>query len=140
VKKYLLPLGAGVVVFGVATAFAASLTVNSKSLGAGNDAVTSCNSSANVTYSTAPITAAGLTKGQYKVTGGTLTTVAGVGLADSTCGGMSYRVQLLDSSNDVLGTEATGSLGATTGSATLDFGSSEVRAEDVANVSVVVTG
>ena len=134
-KRYLLPIGAGVVVFGVATAFAASLTVNSKSLGSGNTTVAACNSSATVAYTTAAITS-GTNKGKYQVTGGTLTTVAG---SPSVCSGKSYQVTLLDGSNNVLGTEATGTLG-TNGDATMDFSGTEVLASAVSNIAVTITG
>ena len=136
-KKFVLPVGAGVVVFGVVTAFAASLNVTSSSLAAGNGTVGACNSSANLTnYTTAPITS-GANKGKYAVTGATLTTVAGT---PSSCGGMSFKVQLLDGSNVVVGTEATGTLGANTGSAAVDFSGTEVLASNVSNLAVVITG
>src|SRR3954468_23421111 len=55
-KKYALPIGAGVVVFGVVTAFAASLTVNSDSLAAGNATVAACQDHAHVAYATSGLT------------------------------------------------------------------------------------
>ena len=126
-RKYLVPLGAGVVVFGAVTAFAATLNVTSTSLGAGNAAVASCNISAAVTYNTAPTTAAKT----YKVTTAPVTSAA-------TCNGMAYRVTLLGTSNVSLG-EKTGTLDAT-GADTPDFSSLNVAAQDVLGVAVVITG
>lgn len=134
-KKFLLPIVVGVVVFGAVTAFAATLTVNSKSLAAGNGTVTACNTSAAATYTSTLATSGGNT-GKYVVTGGTLTTD---GLSPSACKGMSYRVTLLDSSNVSLG-EATGVLADPTGDATLDFSSNPPLATSVAGVAVVITG
>lgn len=126
-KKYLLPLGVGVVVFGGATAFAASLTVTNTSLGAGNATVSTCNSSATVTYNT---TATTNTK-TYVVT---TTPVASA----ATCATLSYKVTLLGANNASLG-EATGSLNSS-GGATPDFSSQNIAASDVLGVAVVITG
>jgi hypothetical protein len=130
VKKYLLPIGAGVVVFGSVTAFAATLTVNSSSLGAGNATVASCNSAAAVTYSTTP-TANAKT---YDVSTATVTT-SGAGTG---CANMSFKVSLLGTNGATLG-EKTGTLDGT-GAGSADFSSLTVAATDVASVAVVVTG
>src|SRR3954463_11000134 len=132
-KKYLLPVGAGVVVFGVVTAFAASLTVNGTSLAAGNATITACNSSATATYSTALATS-GANQGKYVVNGGTLTTD---GASPSNCKGLNYKVTLLDGSNVSLGT-ASGQLADPTGDATLTFATSPL-ASAVGGVAVVIT-
>lgn len=129
-KKYLLPLGAGVVVFGSVTAFAATLTVNSSSLGAGNATVTSCNSAAAVTYGTTP-TANAKT---YDVSTATVTT-SGTGTG---CANMSFRVTLLGAGGTTLG-EKTGTLDGT-GAGSADFTTLTIPASDVASVAVVVTG
>src|SRR5215471_5102495 len=50
VKRLIIALVLGLVVFASVYAFAATLNVNTKSLGAGGNAVASCNASANVTY------------------------------------------------------------------------------------------
>lgn len=125
-KKFLLPLGAGVVVFGVATAFAATLTVNSKSLGAGSASVTSCNSSANVSYNTT----AG-SSNNFIVTTAPVTSAA-------SCANMSFQVSLYDGSGATLGS-VTGTLSAT-GTAAPDFTSDAIDASSVQNVAVVITG
>lgn len=125
-SRYLVPATVGVVVFGAVTAFAASLSVSSSSLGAGNATVQSCNSTASVTYNTAP------SAGVYKVTTAPVTTAAA-------CAGMSYRVTLTGASNATLG-EVTGTLDATTGAGLPDFTSSAISASAVQGVSVVITG
>ena len=129
-KKYLLPIGAGVTVFGAVTAFAATLTVNSSSLGAGNATVASCNSAAAVSYSTTPTTN---TK-TYDVTTAAVST-SGTGTG---CANMAFRVTLLGAGNVSLG-EKTGTLDGT-GAGTADFTSLTVPASDVTGVAVVVTG
>jgi hypothetical protein len=125
-SRYLAPVIVGVVVFGAVTAFAASMTVSSSSLGAGNVAVDKCNDTAAVSYNTA------LSAGVYKVTTAPVATAA-------TCAGMAYRVALTGAGNVVLG-EVTGNLDSVTGDATPDFTSAGVAAAAVTGVSVVVTG
>lgn len=126
-KRFLIPAVVGVVVFGAVTAFAATLTVNTKSLGAGNATVSSCNASASVTYNTAY--SASLPG--YKVTTAPVTSAVG-------CASMSYRVTLTGAANASLG-EVTGSLDAS-GNASPDFTSSNVAASAVTGISVVITG
>lgn len=125
-KRFLLPLGAGVVVFGVVTAFAATLTVNSTTLGAGNATVASCNSSASVSYNTT----AG-SSNNFIVTTAPITTAAG-------CASMSYKVSLYDGSGASLGS-VSGTLSGT-GAASPDFTSDAIDAANVENVAVVITG
>jgi hypothetical protein len=117
----------GVVVFGAVTAFAATLTVNTKSLGAGNAGVSSCNASASVTYSTSY----SATLPGYKVTTAPVTSAAA-------CASMAFKVTLTGASNASLG-EVTGTLDAS-GNASPDFSSSNVAASGVTGVSVVITG
>jgi hypothetical protein len=135
VKKFLVPIAVGVVVFGGVTAFAASLTVNSKSLAAGNGTIAACNSSAAAAYTSTLATSGGNT-GKYVVTGGSLTTD---GLSPSACKGMSYKVTLLDGSNASLG-EATGTLADPPGDATLNFSGTPPLASAVVGIAVVITG
>src|SRR3954470_4798769 len=125
--RFLLPLIAGVLVFGAVTAFAASLNVSSKSLGSGNGTVTSCNASANVTYNTAYAS----TIPGYKVTTAPITTAAA-------CATLSYKVTLTGAGNAALA-EVTGSLDAS-GNASPDFSASNVAASGVTGVAVVITG
>lgn len=126
-KKYLVPVVAGVAVFGAVSAFAATLTVNSKSLGSGNATVASCNASANVTYNTAYVS----TLPGYKVSTTPVATAA-------TCTGMTFKVTLTGASNASLA-ELTGTLDAT-GAAAPDFSTSAIAAANVTGVSVVITG
>lgn len=126
-KRFLIPATVGVVTFGAVTAFAASLSVSSKSLGAGNATVSTCNATAQVTYNT---TYAATLPG-YKVTTTPVTTAAG-------CASMAYKVTLTGASNASLG-EITGTLDAT-GAASPDFSSSNIAASAVTGVSVAITG
>ena len=126
-KRFLIPAVVGVVVFGAVTAFAATLTVNTKSLGAGNATVTSCNASASVTYNTSY----SATLPGYKVTTAPVTSAVA-------CATMSYKVTLTGASNASLG-EVTGTLDAS-GNASPDFSSSNIAASGVTGISVVITG
>lgn len=126
-KRYLVPILAGVMVFGVATAFAASMTVSSTGLGAGNGSVSACNATASVTYNTSY--ASGIPG--YKVTTAPVTTAAG-------CASKAYKVTLSGAANASLG-EITGTLDAS-GNASPDFSASNISAASVTGVSVVVTG
>lgn len=132
-KRYLVPVLAGVVVFGGVTAFAATLTVSSDTLGSGDSVVASCNATAKVSYTTAFAT------GGYKVATTPITTAA-------SCKGLSYKVTLTDASGSLA--ERTGTLDATTGAATPSFAPTVapdpifagITAASVTGVSVVVTG
>lgn len=126
-KRFLIPLAAGVVTFGAVTAFAATLNVSSKSLGAGNATVASCNATAQVTYNTSY----SATLPGYKVTTSPVTTAAG-------CASMAYKVTLTGAGNASLG-EITGTLDGT-GAASPDFSATNVAASSVTGVSVAITG
>jgi hypothetical protein len=126
-RRFLIPAVAGVVTFGVVTAFAATLSVSSKSLGAGNATVATCNASAQVSYNT---TYSASLPG-YKVTTAPVTTAVG-------CAAMAYKVDLTGAGNASLG-EITGSLDGT-GAASPDFSASNVAASAVTGVSVAITG
>lgn len=126
-KRFLIPLIVGVVTFGAVTAFAATLTVNSKTLGSGNATVTSCNASAAVTYNTIYSSS----PAGYKVTTTPVTSAAA-------CATLSYKVNLTGAGNTSLG-EVTGTLDAS-GNASPDFTGSNILASLVTGVSVVITG
>jgi zona occludens toxin (predicted ATPase) len=126
-RRLLLPLITGVVVFGTVTAFAASLSVTSKSLGSGNATVSSCNGAAAVSYTTAY----SATLPGYKVATAPVTTAVG-------CALMGYRVTLTGAGNTSLG-EVSGSLDVT-GAASPDFSASNISAALVTGVSVSITG
>jgi hypothetical protein len=124
-KRYLVPVGVGVVVFGTVTAFAATLTVDSTSLAAGDAAVESCNDTASVSYTTAFVT------GGYEVATAPVASAA-------TCASMSFKVTLSGSDGASLG-EKSGTLDAD-GAAAPDFSALDVSAADVTGVSVVISG
>ena len=126
-KRYLVPVVAGVAVFGSVTAFAATLNVSSTGLGSGNAAVSACNASASVSYTTAY----SATLPGYKVA--TAPVATGV-----TCNGKAFKVTLTGTGNTSLA-ELTGTLDAT-GAASPDFSSSNISAANVTGVSVVITG
>src|SRR3954447_6978319 len=126
-KRFLIPLVVGVVTFGAVTAFAATLSVSSKSLGSGNATVATCNATAQVSYNTSYASSLP----GYKVTTAPVTTAVG-------CATMAYKVTLTGASNASLG-EVTGNLDAA-GAAAPDFSSSNVAASAVTGVSVVITG
>jgi hypothetical protein len=117
----------GVAVFGAVYAFAASLNVNSKSLGAGSGTVSSCNASAAVSYNT---TYSAALPG-YKVGTAPVASAAG-------CANMAYKVTLTGAAGTSLG-EVAGTLDAT-GAASPDFSSANVNAANVTGVSVVISG
>lgn len=127
VKRFLLPAVGGVVVFGVVTGYAASLTLNTKSVGAGNATVASCNASASISYNTSYSS----TLPGYKVGTAPFTTAAG-------CASMAFRVTLSGAANASLG-EITGTTDAS-GNGTPDFSASNIAASSVTGVSVVISG
>ena len=127
VLRFAIPVVVGVFVFGGVTAFAATLSVSSKSLGSGNATVASCNAAATVSYTTAY--AASLPG--YKVATTPVTTAVG-------CATMAFKVTLTGAGNASLA-EQTGNLDAA-GAASPDFSTSTIAAANVTGVSVVVTG
>ena len=128
-KKFVLPVGAGVVVFGVVTAFAASLSVGSDTLGAGDTAVAACQSAAHVTYATSgtDVSAATVT-----FSGGTT----------GACNTMTAEVTLTGTGGTLASPVAeTGVVGTpTTNVANVDFSADGVSAKDVTGVAVVISG
>ena len=126
-KRVVIAALLGLVVFGAVYGFAASLTVNSKTLGAGSATVASCNASAAVSYNS---TYASTIPG-YKVTTAPVTSAAG-------CATMAYKATLTGTAGTSLG-EVTGTLDAT-GAASPDFTSPNVNAASVTGVSVVISG
>src|ERR1700753_2260464 len=118
-KRHLIPVVAGVVVFGAVTAFAAGFTVTSTTVVSGSATVTGCNATAAASYNTIWDT----TMKAYKVSTAPVTTAAA-------CKGMAYKVTLQNASNVSLG-EVTGTLDAVTGAASPDFSSLNVPAASV---------
>ena len=126
-KKYLLPLGAGVVVFGVATAFAASLGVSSTSLGAGNTVVATCTDHVKVSYATSGGVVSDVTVKTYDASN----------VLSTTCDTKSGEVTLTDVNGASLGS-VTASISTSTG--TFNFTSANVDPAAVEGVSVTITG
>ena len=126
-RRFLIIGVVGVAVFGSVYAFAASLTVNSKTLGAGSNTVAACNASASVNYNTVY----SATLPGYKVTTAPITSAAA-------CTTMAYRLTLTGASNTSLG-EVVGTLDAT-GAASPDFTASNVAASGVVGVQLVISG
>lgn len=132
--RYVVPVAAGVVVFGAATAFAASMTVTSTGLGSGNGSVASCNASVSVSYNTEYNSAVP----GYRVTTTPITTNV------TACANKAYKVTLTNSSNASL-SERTGTLNASgnaDGASSPNFASAlpNVPAASVTGISVVITG
>ena len=126
-KRLIIAFVIGLVVFASVYAFAATLNVNTKSLGAGGNAVASCNASASVSYNA--VYSAALPG--YKVSTVPVTSAAA-------CANMAYRITLTGAANASLG-EVTGNLDAT-GAASPDFSTSNVAASAVTGVQLVITG
>ena len=112
-------------VAGLSLAAAAQLNLDTASLGAGATVVASCQPSGT------PIDVAFQTTfegGEYKATALDLTSI------DAACNGLNYKVTLTKDGGSVIGSEATGTISGTSVSVPL----SNVPAEDVANVAVVI--
>lgn len=125
-KRMLIAVVVGAIAFGSMWAFAATLTVNTKSLGAGNATVASCNATASITYNTAY--QASLPG--YKVTTAPIT-------AAVACNTFAYKVTLSGAGNVSLA-EISGVIAA--GGATPDFTGLNIAASAVTGVSLVITG
>ncbi len=112
---------------------AASLTVTSDTLGAGSATVAACQTTPiNVSYAS---TYSASQPGYQATT----VTLNGIDITSTpNCGGKAYKVVLTDSSNNVLGAEATGTLSTTVTTKAIAF--TGVSAASVANVHVTITG
>lgn len=133
-KRSLIAIFAGILVFATVYGFAASLTVTSASLGAGTSAVAACQSTAlNITYTPTY---------QSTLPGYESTTVTVNGLDETApkCGGKGIRVTLTGpgASNASLGEQtATLPTGVATTQALTFTG---VKASDVTGLHVVISG
>ena len=128
-KRVLFVLVAGVLTFGTIYGFAASLNLNTDSLGAARTVVAACQAGTmTASYtSTYSATAPGYTVGTVTVTGLT-----------STCWTKAYKITLANGSDVSLG-EATGTTPASGTSFTATF-TPAVGAAAVAAVNVVISG
>jgi hypothetical protein len=130
VRRVALALVVGTVVFGGIYGLAASLGVNSKTLGAGSTSVAACQSGTlTASYATTYDPAIP----GYKVG---LVTVSGL---QSSCYSMPFKVTLVNSSNASLG-EVSGTTPSSGSSFTADFGSNNVPAASVTGIHIVITG
>ncbi len=133
-KRALIAIGIGIAVFATIYGFAASLTVNSDSLGAGSASVAACQSTAlGVSYAS---------NYQSSIPGYEATTVTVTGLDETApkCGGKAMRVTLTGpgaSNASLLEKTATLPTGAGT---TQAFTFTGVSAADVTGVHVVISG
>jgi hypothetical protein len=125
-KRYLVPVVAGVTVFGAVTAFAATLNVTTTGLGSGNATVASCNASAVVSYTTSYSAALP----GYQVATTPITSAIG-------CANKAYRVTLTGALNASL-QEMTGNLDGT--GAAAPAVTAGLLAANVTGVSVVISG
>ena len=132
-KRLAIALGIGTIVFGGVYGFAASLGVSSQSLGSGNAAVASCQTTA-LTPSYA--TAYDSTIPGYKVG---VVTVNGLDTTAGHCASKAFKITLVNSSNVSLG-EVSGTTSASGTSFTADFTSAAVPAANITGVHVLVTG
>ena len=134
-KRLLVAILVGTVVFGAVYGFAASLSVGSSSLGSGTSAVAACQSgtltaSYAVTYD--PSIPA------YKVG---IVTVSGLDTSSGHCGSKSYKVTLTGrgAANASLA-ETTGTTPSSGTTFSPDFTSSNVNAASVTGIHVVISG
>jgi hypothetical protein len=131
-KRALLAAAAGLALFSIVFAVAASLNVSSATLGAGTATVASCDTdgvtaSYDTAYSVSPI--------GYKVT-----TVHVAGIATPACDGKAMRVSLVGA-GDALLAEQTMTLGTPAADpSNLTFTGDNVLASLVLKVSVVIAG
>src|SRR5438876_819035 len=133
-KRAIMAIAIGAVVFGTVYGFAASLSVTSASLGAGSTAVAACQSGAlNMTYT--PSYQSGLPG--YAAT---TVTVNGLDLTAPHCGGATIKVTLTGpgASNASLG-EQTATLPTSSVTTTQAFTFSVVRASDVTGAHVLIS-
>ena len=133
-KRAMVALAIGGVIFGAIYGLAASLGVTSDTLGAGSSTVVACQAGAlNVSY--APTYSASATAG-YRAT---TVTVNGLDTAGTACGTKAIRVTLTGpgASNASLA-EQTGTTPST--GTTMAFTFSSVSASDVTGVHVTISG
>jgi hypothetical protein len=134
-KRILTAVVAGILVFGVVYGFAASLSMNSASLGAGTSSVAACQA-ATLTASYAVTYDATLPA--YKVG---VVTVSGLDTTPGRCASKAFKVTLTGpgASNASLG-EVIGTTPGAGTTFTADFTSSNVSAASVTGTHIVISG
>ena len=133
-KRVILALMVGAIIFGAIFALAASLGVSSNTLGAGSSAVSACQTG-TLTVAYTPTYSAAAPVGYQATT----VTVGNIDTAAGACGGKAIKVTLTGpgASNASLG-EQTGTVPTTGTSMGLTF--TGVAASDVTGVHVAITG
>jgi len=133
-RKMIVALLVGATVSAGVYAAAASLTVSSGSLGAGNSAVAACQSGTlTAQYATSYASALpGYKVGVVTVNG--LDTVSG-----TNCASKAYKITLTGTGNASLA-EITGTTPASGTNFTADFSASNIKAADILGVHVVISG
>jgi hypothetical protein len=133
-RRVAVSLLVAAMVFGAVYGLAASLGVNSKSLGAGNSSVAACQ---NATLTASYAVSYDSSLPGYKVG---VVTVNGLDTTSPTnCASKSFRITLTNSSNTSLG-EVTGTTPASGTSFTADFSSSGALASNVTGVHLTIAG
>jgi hypothetical protein len=134
-KRLLLAVGIATVVFGGVFGLAASLGVNTQTLGAGNTAVAACQSTA---LTTAYATVYDSTVPGYEVT---TITVTGLDTTSPTnCANKPYKITLTNSSNASLG-EVSGTTPASgTSFITSTMAGSNILAANATGIHLTITG
>ena len=130
-RLFIALLAAGVVTTAV-IASAASLTVTTNTLGAGNAAVSSCNSTAVDTIWTSAYESA---IGEYEVDDITID-----GITGNTCNGALLRVQLTTAGDATTGPEYTYTIQSSDTDHTFDASGDNTPADTVTGVAVVIVG
>ena len=116
-------------VAGLSLASAAQLNLGTGSLGAGTTVIASCQPEGTpITVDFESVFAPG-SDAEYKASSLTLSDI------DAACNGLDYKVTLTDKAGSVLGSEETGTVSGTSVNVPL----SNVPADDVANVAVVIS-
>lgn len=121
-------------VAGLGIASAAQLSLTSAPLGAGSTIVATCQGGGTISvgfpteWNTTQAPAA------YRVTSVTLSNV------NANCAGKPFRLQLLDNASAALGTELTGNLTLSGGTATITISGTRPLASDVGGVALVIQG
>jgi hypothetical protein len=132
-KRIVVALGVGVIVFSGIFGLASSLGVSSQSLGSGNAAVAACQAT---TLTSSFATAYDAALPGYKVG---VVTVNGLDTTAGKCPSKSFKVSLVNASNVSLG-EVTGTTPASGTTFTADFTASAALAASVTGVHVLITG
>lgn len=128
-KRILIALLVAGAVFGAVFGLAASLTVNTDTLGAGSSTVAACQATPlTVTYATSYVAGSSYRVGVVTVTG----MAAG-------CFTKPYRITLAGTANASLG-EVTGTTPGSGTSFTADFSAANINAANVLGVHLVISG